>query len=453
MSVNRNQPFHLTGGFRELLLLFFPILLMSFSSYIFLLVEKLFLARLSIQAMEAAVNAAYACQIVQVPCVSIAMMAQVYVGRWHGAHEWRMIGPGIWQFIWFSLLSMVITLPFSFAYGSFYFHGTDLEGVVLPYFYFHAGINFLYPLGTTLICFYLGQGRTRLVLVATVGAQLVKLILTYLLIFGWKDWVPTLGLMGGAVGTLVAQGAFCIILFAVFLNSRHSQLYHSREGSLQPKLFWKCIHPGLLRALSRVLMVASWASIARLMTAKGGDYLLILSIGGTLFLFLPFLAEAICQAQTTIVSNILGARNYNLMDKAFHSGTLLVLANIALFSIPLLIFPIHTFQYLFPNVMLNEMVIRSAFWGIWLCFACYTFYYIPISYILAFKDTKFLLFMGIANWINGFLLMYFAIETLQIKPENFWFVLSLMHGSMAILYYLRMKRLQWKISYPAPTTV
>ena len=50
------------GGFRELILFFFPIALMTFSTAIFVFVEKLLLARLSTVAMEAAVNAAYLCR-------------------------------------------------------------------------------------------------------------------------------------------------------------------------------------------------------------------------------------------------------------------------------------------------------------------------------------------------------------------------------------------------------
>ena len=145
------------------------------------------------------------------------MMAQVFVGRWLGAQEWKAIGPGIWQFIWFSVLSMFITVPCQLIYGKFYFHGTGLEEVVLPYFYLLVGINFLYPLGSTLACFYLGQGKTRLVLWVTISSQVGKLLFAYLLIFGWGGWIPSLGLLGGAVSTLVAQGGFCLALLGVFL--------------------------------------------------------------------------------------------------------------------------------------------------------------------------------------------------------------------------------------------
>lgn len=441
MTVTISKESHQTGGFRELLALFFPILLITFSNYLFLFIEKLLLARLSIPTMEAAVNVAYVCQIFQAPCVALSMMTQVFVGRWFGAQEWKSIGSGVWQFIWFAFLSMVITVPCSLLYGHFYFQGTDLQEIVRPYFLFLTLTNFLFPLAATLTCFYIGRGKTQLVLFGTLATQFLKLILGYLFIFGW-GWIPSFGILGGAISTLISQGGFCLLLFLVFINSKNSALYHSREWHFQPRLFWECIRHGLLRASNRVLNFTSWAAIAHLMTAKGGDYLLALSIGGTIFIFLPFLGDAICQAQTTIVSQILGKKNISLMYKAFYSGSLLSLITVLVFAIPLILFPFLTFDFLFPEMILEKGVIQQVFLGIWLCFAFFTFCCIPLSYILAFADTKFSLFMGIFSWINGYLYMYVVMEFFDISSPQFWLYLSLMHATSYLIYLWRMKWLQ-----------
>lgn len=436
-----------TGGVKELILLFFPISLMTFSSCLFLFVEKLLLGRLSSEAMEVAVNAAYAVQIFQSPCVALVMMAQVFVGRWRGSGEWELIGPGIWQFIWFSFFSMFITVPGSLTYAHFYFGGTDIEDLIFPYYYFLTAISFLFPLSATLSCFYLGQGKTKLVLWATIFAQLFKLLLAYLFIFGWNGWFPSLGLLGGIASTVIVQGGYCLLLLAIFLNSKHAKMFQSRTWFFKPSLFWECINPGSLRAINRVLSFLSWAAIAHMMIAKGGDYLLILSIGGTLFVFLPFLGDAICQAQTTVISHIVGAKNYEAMKTAFRSGCLLVIYSCAILSIPLVFFPIDTFHYLFPKVTtLTDPSIFKVSLGIWISFLFYTFVFVPISYVLAFKDTGFSFFMGIFSWINGYLFMYLAIEKFNIAADQFWLVLTLYHGSTALMYYLRMKWLRAKVS-------
>lgn len=432
------------GDFRKLVFLFFPILMMTFSSFLFLFVEKLLLASFSVEAMEAAVSSAYACQIFQAPCVALAMMCQVFVGRWYGGEQWKEIGPAVWQFLWFSFLSSLLIIPLGILYGHYYFQGTIVEKLALPYYYFLIFINFLFPLGTTLSCFFLGQGKTRLILFCTIGFQAIKLVLGYLLIFGWDNWIPSLGIMGGAVSTFIAQLGFSLVLLSIFLNKNHAENFCSRIWHFQPLLFWECIQPGFLRALNRLLNFASWAAIAHLMTVKNGNFILSLSIGGTLFLFLPFLSDAICQAQTTIVSQILGKNLIFSLRKAFHSGIILVLLIVSIIAIPFLIFPFETFYLLFKNISPEGLSIPKIFLGVWICFLFYTLLFVPLSSILAFKDTKFSLFMGIFSWINGYALMALAIKTFDIAADQFWLVLSIMHVSNALLYYLRMRWLHAK---------
>lgn len=425
-----------TGKLRELLLLFFPILITTFSSCVYLFIEKLLLAKYSVQAMEAAVSAAYACQIFQAPCISIALMAQVFVGRWVAGQEWKNVGPGMWQFIWFAFLSSLFAIPCGILYGKYYFHGMAIQPIVTPYYHFLLYINFLFPLGAALSAFYLGQGKTKVILYSTVSFQILKLICAYLLIFGWEPFIPSQGLMGGAISTMIAQGGLCVFLFFLYLKSTPSTL---QTITFRPKLFWECIYPGLLRAINRVLSFVCWAFIARLMSSKGGDYLLNLSIGGTLFIFLPFIGDAVCQAQTTIISHLIGSKQYHLMKKAFQSGTILIFLTIFIVSVPLIIFPIPIYHYLFSTISLDELVVKKIFFGVWTSFAFYTWGFIPLSYVLAYKDTKFTVYMGLGNWLNGFLLMYFFMDILKIPPDQFWLALSLMHATNFICYYWRMK--------------
>jgi Na+-driven multidrug efflux pump len=437
-----------TGRISEFSRLFFPVLLITFSTSIYLLVEKLILGRVSVVAMEAAVTVAYVCQIFQISSIALAMMAQVFIAKQHGAHDLKSMGPGIWQFIWFSLLSTLITVPVGMVYGNYYLNGMSVKEIALPYLTFLLFINFLYPLGAALSCFYIGQGKTLLVLFSTIASQLVKIALAYALIPSWGSQSPTLGLLGAAISTFVAQASFCLALFWVFTHRKHAEKYQSRTWRFQPKLFWENIHPGLLRAINRILNVTCWTSIAHLMALKGEMYLLNLSIGGAIFLFLPFLSDATCQTQTVIVSRILGAKQYFQLWGAFRLGTLWSLAFIALVSIPLLVFPLPIYQYLFPNIHLEPAMVRQVFLGLWTSFVFYALVFVPIGYILAFKDMYFSLFMGAFNWVNGYLLMYIAIEKVGISAEYFWLVLSLMHGTTLILYTLRARMLCSRVLTP-----
>jgi multidrug resistance protein, MATE family len=437
------QRTHLSkGDLKWIWILFLPLVGTSITNYAFHVLEKLFLTRVSQVALEAALNATIACQIFQAASISLVMMAQVYVGRWYGGRIWTMIGPGIWQFIWFSFLSMIITVPGSLCYGIWYFHGTEIESAALPYFYLFTFFNFLYPLGASLTCFFLGQGKTRFILFASIVDQILKIGLAYLLIFGIDPFLPGMGMIGGAISSLTAQAIFCIILGIVFLKKNHRETFHSHRWKLDPLLFWECIKPGLFRGLNRVLSFASWACIAHLMAIKGGDYLLILSIGGSLNLFSPFLFEAIYQTQTTIVSQMIGAKNFTNLFAASRSSLILVLCFTCLIGIPFLLFSQKIFTFLFPGIAIDIQTIQNLFCGIWLWFFYFTFAAIPLSYILAFKDLKFYSFVGAIFWITDYLLMYFFIEKIQIPANLFWIVLSLVQMASTIpIYFWRMSTL------------
>ncbi len=86
----------------ELLFFFYPLALVAFLNQLFLFAEKLLLARLSLEMMETAVVVSYLSQIFQNSFVIMGMMAQVQVARDYAAGEWKKIGTGVWQWIWFA---------------------------------------------------------------------------------------------------------------------------------------------------------------------------------------------------------------------------------------------------------------------------------------------------------------------------------------------------------------
>lgn len=440
----KSTPSFPNGSFKELLLLFFPVFLITLSSSVLFFLEKLFFSYLAPEAMEAAINVTYVCRIFQLPCVLLAMMAQVCVGRLYGARQLETIGSVIWQFIWFSLLSIFLTLPLGLLYGKLYFQRTDLAHLAIPYFNFILFLNFLYPLGAALSCFHLGRGRTRLIVSARLISELLTITIAYTLIFG-KFGMPKMGLMGSAIGILIGQGSLCIFLFATFLRPAYARLYGSWNWHFQPKLFWENIQPGLLRGLSAIINTLSWSSTAHLMTAKGGHHCLALSMGGSLFLFLSCLGDALCQTMTTIFSQILGSKQYHLLRQTFRSGVILSISLKFIIGVLLIFLSTPLFHLFFPDSFLNESSVRNIFIGVWLCSLGYMLIFVPISYILAVKDTKFSLLMGTFAWINGFLLLYLAIEKVGIAPDQFWIVASLTHFSSIALYVWRVRKLRERL--------
>ena len=171
------------------------------------------------------------------------------------------------------------------------------------------------------------------------------------------------------------------------------------------------------------------------MTVRGGDYGLVLSIGGSIFLFLSCFGEALCQSMTTSLSQIIGAKKYELIIIAFRSGIMLALMLIVLIGIPFLFFSTQLCHFIFPTILIDG--IQKVFLGLWASLAFFIFGFIPISLMLAFKDTKFILFTGVVQWVYGYGLMYVAIRMVGIAAQNFWLVLGIMHCITLLIYSLR----------------
>lgn len=181
------------------------------------------------------------------------------------------------------------------------------------------------------------------------------------------------------------------------------------------------------------------------MTSRGGDYLLVLSVGGTLCLFLTFLGDGICQVLMTILSNLMGAGwNYH-PQKALKSALIFLIFIGALLAIPLLLFPEYILSLLLGEVtaeILKRLLETTLRW-VWLQTVSYMISSIFLSLILVRKDTIFLLIMGCCNWILLFLPTYLTINTYEASPDKFW-LLSAMGGFFTFgSYILRIQQKKW----------
>ena len=430
------------GSVRELLSLAAPLFLILFTGCLLSFLERIWFARFSIQALEASVNAITLLRIFQMPCVALAMMAQAFVGYYNGAKELTSIGRCIWQMIWFSVFSMAITIPLSFFAQSIFFKGLEIEQTVAPYFAILVFCNFLYPLGAALSSFYLGRGKTTFTVIATLSAYLLNAGLDVALIFGIDPWIPAMGIKGAALATLCTQGAFCLLLFSLFIKKSNQETFGTHQWKFQPKAFWRYISPGIPRAFGRLLSFAFWAACTHIMASKGGDYLLILSIGGTISMFVMFLSDGVLQAFVVLISNALGAQNYSRLKKFLRSGIFVILGIACILTSPLVFFP-KTIPLVFSlKEPLTASMQMTLFW-IWLHTVAVMFNALMLSVLISYKDTFYVLIASLVASVVGYLATYIGMNFFKLSPDKFWlFTLFTMVFSTS-LYAWRISRKRW----------
>lgn len=425
------------GVRKDLIRLFFPVAITVISGSLLTFVERLLLARYSIEGMEAALTVMYFARQFYLPCMAVPLMAQAAVNFHMGAEEKRAIGPCIWQMIWFCVFAAFLTIPLGWGVGQFYFSGTNIGKLALPYYHLLIPLNLLYPLITAFAAFYMGIGRSRFFLASTIGFHLLHLGLCYLLVFGWPGWIPAQGIVGAGRATLISECGLCLLLLFSFLRTSYKIEFGTNLWRFNRTLLWKYATLGLARFGVRVLSTSSWATLIYFVTRKGEDFLLVLSVGGTIAIFTSFLGEALGQAVTMIASRFLGSGQYHKLHYLYKSSLSLLALFGVLFAVPALVFPEATMSLLLSPekcAQVGEMV-APILWGNWVLFLVFTYNSIPIGFVYAHQQIHYILLLAGLTWIES-LTIYVIIQLFHGPAMYFWsFVaFALFFWETAMLY-------------------
>jgi len=433
------------ASFQEVFMLSLPLILCLFSASLLNFFDRLFLSHYSLDAWIAASTAGNVSFLYQISCSMIALIAQAFIGQNIGANKLSKVGPIVWQMIWFAFLSMIVTYPTSFLAES-YFVGTDVEQASISYFRPMALFNFLFPLASALTAFFIGRGKTRIILVANLIIQALNVCLDYLLIFGFDPLIPSMGVKGAAYATLLSQFCLCLVLFYFFSRPKYDRLYRTDKKKFDFVLFKEILAVGLPRSIGRCIGVAAWTFAAHMLIEKGGDSLLVLTLGVSLFTSFTFINEGFSQAITTIISHVLGANKVKILPLLFRSSFQMVSLSILVLSVPLIFcsdFFIHIFiqEKIHPD---QWELLRKTCFCIWLVCLANGFNAIGASLVTASRDTVFYAWATCANWATICIPTYLVINVYHLSPYYFFIIDASSALLIGVLYFYRFKTGRWK---------
>ena len=411
------------ASLRELIYLAFPIILTTLSSSLLTFFDRLFLSYYSTEAWKASTVAGDLAFFFQIFCILLVMTAQVFVGQYQGANKTEKIGPLIWQMIWFSLLSMIITFPMSLFSESF-FHGTEIEAPATLYFRCLALSNFLYPLAAALTTFFLGRGKTKIILISNISIHIINILLDYLLIFGVKGIIPPLGMLGAAIATIISEASLCIILYIFFRDKKYVQTYRTDIRKLEKKSLWEVLKVGMPRACGRAMVIFTWNAAARIMVDKGGDFLLARSFATSLFAIFSFINQGMGQAILILASHLIGANWEKKLTKLIKNSYIFLLGILVILSIPLFFFQNYLISLFIGNGISKESlsIFRACCSSILLMCLGNGIMNIGVSLIMAYKDTFFYFLSTLFPWITLFLPSYITIKIFYFPPQTFFII-------------------------------
>lgn len=436
------------ASLRELVVLSIPLMFVLFSGTMMGFCDRWFLAQSSTQAMEASISATYLCMFFQAPCIRVTSVSQIFVGQNFGAKRYRSIGENVWQMIWFSFFTMCITYPLSFVGEKLFFSDTSVHESASIYFRVLMLGNFLFPLSIALGSFFVGQGRTKVVFLTTVSANILNVFLDILLIFGVPGLIPELGILGAAIGTVISHLFLCATLFIFFFHKNNRERFGTDQWRLRWDVIKQNLKVGVPRAVTRIIVFGIWLCTARVMMLQGGNYLLVLSVGGSIALLFSFIGEGMLQALVTIGSNIIGAAQYHMISRMTRSALLYLALSSCLLLIPLVLYPKWILSFLIVGEFSSEtwdILYRSCYW-LWFYFFAFGVNAIGHSFLVASKDTFFHMVIITFNFITTYVPLFLAVNFWSMSPDKLWLIMALDSLIFGAIFLIRFHKKSWKRS-------
>lgn len=438
------------GSFGELFSICLPLMLTAVSGSLMYFLDRVILARYSVDAMNAAVSGWMAFAVLQFAVYAVASITEVFVGQYNGAKRYRDLGAPVWQMLYFSLMSGIVFIPFAFVAGPWVIP-SHYESLGVPYFKWTMLLGMFFPMIGALSGFFVAQGKTKMVLLIAVVSNVLNIVLDYLLVFGVEGFVPFMGTKGAAVATGISQLLAVSAYLILFLKPLHRREHGTGDAHFRPSLFMRCLKVGVPAAIGHGLEILPWTLLLGLVASQGNIHMTVFVVCQSVFVLFVFVSEGLQKGVTAIVSNYVGKKELGMIPGVLRSGVKLCLLMAGIIFIPFWFYPdviVHTFlseelgAYGFAEL---EGIFRISLMGVWAALAFDFFVWLLVGVIIGAGDTKFFMWMSsMSGWLFSMLPVWIGYHFFQAGPTYapliFWFSTS----GTALCYYVRYRTGCWK---------
>lgn len=337
-----NQP----SGPREILAISLPLIMSTISYTIMQFCDRMFLAWDSNQALAAALPAGVLSWTLTSLPLGIASYASTFVAQFYGAKQFEKIGPIVWQAIWMSVSCIPLFLIMG-MFGRMIFSGlghaeplANLEG---DYFFALSFGSGAVILDAGISAFFIGRGKTNVVMLVNLFGASLNILLDYLLIFGAGP-IPALGIWGAGIATSISVWTKVVIFACLFLQRRHEVFATRRNYQFDYRLMKRFLQFGipngiqfLIEGMAITFFVIIIAKISDNASAASS---VVFSIN--MLVFYPIIGLGM--GCSTLVGQRIGERSPILASRATWNSLLIGLIYTSAFTLAYLIVP-HWFLY------------------------------------------------------------------------------------------------------------
>lgn len=261
------------GSFRELLWVALPLMLSAGTQSLMHVVDRVFLAWLSQDALAAALPAG----LTMWTCLSmpygIITYLNAFIAQFEGAGRHQRSAATMWQGMWLAVFAGAALMPLA-TFGWLFAETAQAPEVAhQEQIYFSVLCYGAIPALTSqaLSCFFSGRGDSRTVLYVNIFSVALNAVLDYCLVFGVAPF-PRWEIAGAAWATNIANLAATIVYLALLTAPRLRADYRLfQQWGLDWSLVWRILRYGFPTGLQLFLDVIGFNVFLFLLGELGKD--------------------------------------------------------------------------------------------------------------------------------------------------------------------------------------
>lgn len=440
------------GGVKEVLALAVPMIISSACDGVMTFTDRLFLARVGSDQMNAAMGGAVALQVLTFFFVGLTGYSTALVAQFFGASEKHKTTIAAFQAILITCCAWPVILLLKPLTG-IYFHLMHIPasqvGYQIEYLNILAWGSFFTLMRSTLGCYFGGIGKTKVVMAATLCAMSVNVVLGYILIFG-KLGFPAMGVSGAAIAAVISSACALAVLLVAYLGSvNRSDFAVLRSFHFDRQIMGKLIRFGYPAGLEFFLNLMAFSAMVSIFHSQGAIEATATTIvfNWDLVSFIPLIGIEI--GVTSLVGRYMGAGQPEVAQRAAISG----IKTGIFYSIVVFVLFVVTPEWLvrmFSPSTFNasfEAAVPLAVTMLQITSLYVLFESILVALVGALRgagDTRFTMVASVAaHWVFVPIL-YVALNVLKVSIVTGWFLLVIFVLVFCGIFIARFRSGKWK---------
>lgn len=444
--------YHEPGGIKEVLILAFPMIISTACDGVMTFTDRLFLARVGSEQMNAAMGGGVTMQMLTFFFVGLTGYSTALVAQYFGAGKKQNATKAAFQAILITLLAWPVILlvkPLAFVFFDFMKFPESQLGFQVEYMNILAWGSVFSMMRYTLGCYFSGIGKTKIVMSATLAAMVINVVLDYIFIFG-KLGFPAMGVQGAALATVAGSFAATLILLAVYLNkTNRTEFAVLKSFRFDFGIMKKLIYYGSPAGFEMFLNFLAFTTMIAMFHSQGDSVATATTImfNWDLVSFIPLLGIEI--AVTSLAGRYMGAGKPDIAQhaaiSAIKTGIFYSIIILALFVfIPEQL--VQVFHPETPTAIFDEAV-PIAVTMIRIASLYVLVEAVMVALVGALRgagDTYFTMLASvIAHWM--FIpVLYVSMYVLKLSVTFSWFLLVLFFLGFSIVLIFRFRSGKWK---------